>query len=116
MATMDIKLILQMLPTIISLISEASKLIPTAGAVPKYLDILAVLVGQGAKAYDELVALKDLVLTMVQQQREPTVEEWLVMTARSDMASQKIQAYDFSTEPDDVGQPATLLVEQLKAE
>jgi hypothetical protein len=108
---MDVKLILQMLPQVISLISEASKLLPTQGAVPKYLDILAVVVGQGAKAYDELVALKDLVLTMVQQQREPTAEEWRTMQARSDIANSTIQSYNFDTEPDDMPLPAVLISE-----
>lgn len=94
----DTRMLLQMLPQIISLISEASKLIPSAGAVPRYLDILAVLVGQGTKAYDELVALKGLVKLMVQEKREPTDDEWTSWQVRSDIAHDAIQNYDIEGE------------------
>ena len=104
---MDAILLLRMLPQVISVISEASKLIPAAGAVPKYLDILALLVGKGAVAYAELIELKDLVVTMVQQKREPTDDEWITMVARSDIAHARIQAYDFNAEEPD-GEAATL--------
>lgn len=98
----DTRQLLIMLPQVISLISEASKLIPAAGAVPRYLDTLSAIVGHGTAAYDDLMTLRALVKAMVQQQREPTADEWTAMQARSDIASAKIQAYDFDKE-----EPAT---------
>lgn len=90
--------LIRMLPQVISLIAEASKAAGASGAVPRYLEILAALVGQGERAYDELMALRNLVRVMVQQKREPTADEWTTMVIRSDAAHNRIQSYDFDAE------------------
>ncbi len=105
---MDTKALLAMLPQVISLIGEAAKLTGAAGAVPKYLDLLSTIVGQGAAAYDELKALRALVVQMVQQKREPLPDEWTALEVRSDTAHDRIQRYNFEDEQP-AGEPATLV-------
>lgn len=104
----DVKFFLAVLPQVISLIAEASRLIPTAGAVPKYLDLLAAIVGQGERAYSELSGLRELIAAMVAQQREPNEDEWTALQTRSDIASATIQSYDFDSEVLPGIPPATL--------
>ena len=93
-----------MLPQIISLTSTAAKLFAGsatgAGTIAKYLDVLAVVVAQGQAAYDDLKQLRALIMVMVNEQREPTNEEWAVLEARSNAAHDRIQGYDIDAEPD----------------
>ena len=96
--------ILAYLPQILSLIGQAAQLVPAAGAVPKYLDLLAQIVGQGEKAYRDLDALRALVADMVAQHREPTADEWASLRGRSAAAHEAIQAVDLSG---DAANPST---------
>jgi hypothetical protein len=109
MATANIGQLLTLLPTVLNLISLAIQTTGASASVPKYLTILASLVGQGAKAYDELTHLTALIshelthLTalisqMVAEKREPTEDEWSVWENRSNLAHQRIQEYDIDAE------------------
>lgn len=89
---------LALLPMVINLISMAAQMMPTAGAVPRYLTLLANLVGQGVQAYDQLTTLRDLVMTMVQEKREPTDDEWSAWEVRANLAHSQIQGYDIDAE------------------
>ena len=94
--------VLEMLPQILALTSTAAKLfsgsVTGAGTVGKYLDVLAVVVAQGQHAYNDLVSLRELVQVMVNEQREPTNDEWRVMEQRSLAAYDRIQNYNIDAE------------------
>lgn len=96
--TANIQALLAMLPTVLNLISVAASMTGAAGAVPKYLTLLATIVGQGAKAYDQLTQLRELIAVMVEQQREPTADEWSSWELRNGIAHNRIQDYDVDTE------------------
>jgi hypothetical protein len=98
MATANIGQLLTLLPTVLNLISLAIQTTGASASVPKYLTILASLVGQGAKAYDELTHLTALISQMVAEKREPTEDEWSVWENRSNLAHQRIQEYDIDAE------------------
>lgn len=92
---------LTLLPMVIQLISLAAQTLPAGsmgGSIPKYLNLLATIVGQGAKAYDQLTHLRDLVVLMVQEKREPTEDEWSAWEIRSGLAHSRIQDYDIDAE------------------
>lgn len=95
---MNAKDVLAMLPTVLNLIGTVATLVPGAGAIPRYLGLLAVIVQNSEQAYDQLVLLKELVATMVREKRDPTPDEWSEWELRAGIAHDAIQNYDVETE------------------
>jgi|SRR5882672_336522 len=87
-----------MLPQVINLVAAAVQYAGVNPAVPKFLGVLAQISAQGEAAYDALTQLKDLVVRMIAEGREPTDDEWEALRIRSEVASDTIQSYDFDNE------------------
>ncbi len=89
--------LLQLAPQLLNLVALASE---TAGqpTIARYLTLAGALFQQGVRAYADLVALKDMVQTMVREEREPTADEWNAFKQRSDVAHSVIQSYNIDAE------------------
>ena len=92
--------LLQLVPSVLGAVSAAAQATGAKGAVSRYLDIAAALIGQGATAYKDLVVLKTTVQSMTAANREPTPYEWEVIEGRSNIAHAAIQSYDIEAEDD----------------
>ena len=87
----QIRLMLTLAPQVISLASQGLKLARVKGYIPQVLDTLAVIMGEGEKAFDDLVQLRKSIELMVTEMREPNEEEWALLKSRSDIAHEIIQ-------------------------
>ena len=65
-------------------------------AISEILIIASSLITRGVSAQSELQALTTQVETMVNEDREPTAEEWQALKGRSDAAHDAIQNADLS--------------------
>lgn len=82
---------IKLLPQVISLVATAVQYAGANNAVPKILTLLGTIAEAGAAAYDDLVRLRDMVLTMIREGRDPTPDEWASLNSRSDQAHAAIQ-------------------------
>ena len=83
---------------LLTVISQAASMVGASGAVPKYLTLAVDIIKHSTEAYNDLAALTNTVKRMVDENREPTPEEWAALTSRSDTAHAAIQGYDIDAE------------------
>ena len=81
---------------VLSALARASNQVGAQPAIPRYLDMLAAIIERGAEGAAELNVLKMHIQMMVQDDREPTEDEWADLQGRSDAAHDAIQSVDLS--------------------
>lgn len=84
--------IFKMLPQILTLLQAATTQTNLHPVIPKWLGILATVLQQGEGAISALIALREQIETMRENDREPTEDEWRTLLQRSDLAHMAIQA------------------------
>lgn len=77
----------------LSLIASDPALGYRGSAIKSVLDLTALAVERGAEGRDQLLALQARLQTMVDENREPTKEEWDELKGRSDAAHKAIQEW-----------------------
>lgn len=98
-----LRTILTLAPQVISLASQGLRIARVNPYIPQVLDTLAVIMGEGEQAYDDLVQLRKSIELMVTEMREPNEEEWALLKSRSDIAHEIIQNAPLPEETEDVG-------------
>ena len=89
-----------------SALARASNSVGAQPAIPRWLDMIAAIIERGAESAAELNILKMQIQTMVQEDREPTEDEWASLQERSDAAHDAIQSVDLGEDDNDDDPPA----------